>query len=83
MFALISPFTVSNFQAISRCGFFNAGKFSSKTEFLWRCRLVLKAVSFVNLKTAKIGQLSKFFFYPTCVLRLSSSLVFVCLASAF
>ncbi len=31
----------------------------------------------------KIGQLSKFFFYPTYVLRLSSSLAVVPLASAF
>ncbi|WP_337959256.1 hypothetical protein, partial [Vibrio parahaemolyticus] len=31
----------------------------------------------------KIGQLSKFFFSPTCVLRLSSSLAVVPLASAF
>ncbi len=39
--------------------------------------------SFANLNKAKIGQLSKFFFSPTCVLRLSSSFVVVPLASAF
>ncbi|WP_229651114.1 hypothetical protein, partial [Vibrio parahaemolyticus] len=62
---------------------FGVERFSSKTEFLWRGCLILKTVSFANLKTAKIGQLSKFFFSPTCVLILSSSLVVVCLASAF
>ncbi len=65
------------------CGFFDAGKFSSNTEFLWRGCLVLKPVFFANLKTAKIGQLSKFFFSPTCVLRVSSSLAVVPLVSAF
>ncbi len=42
-----------------------------------------EAVSFVNLKTATIGQLSIFFFSPTCDLRVSSSLAVVPLASAF
>ncbi len=65
------------------CGFLNAEKFSSNTEFLWRGRLVLQPVSFANLKTAAIGQLSIFFFSPTCVLRVSSSLAVVPLASAY
>ncbi len=64
-------------------GFFGAGKFLSNTEFFWRCRLVLQPVSFANLKTATIGQLSIFFFSPACVLRVSSSLAVVPLASAF
>ncbi len=65
------------------CGFFSVEKFSSKNEFLWRGCLVLKPVFFVNLKTVKIGQLSKFFFSQTCVLRVSSSLAVVPLVSAY
>ncbi len=50
VFASTSPFTVSNFWAISLA------------RFLWCGCLSLVTESFANLKLVKIGQLGVFFF---------------------
>ncbi|WP_218768486.1 hypothetical protein, partial [Vibrio parahaemolyticus] len=51
--ALTSPFTVSNFRAISLVWLLWCWEILVNTEFLWRCRLVLQPVSFANLKAVK------------------------------
>ncbi len=59
-----------------RCFFFVVG-FLVFNSVLWCDCLSLVSESFANLKLVKIGQLGVFFFSPTYVLRLSSSLAVV------
>ncbi|HHC6680786.1 hypothetical protein, partial [Vibrio parahaemolyticus] len=55
VFALLSPFTVSNFWRFLWCGFFEAGAIFAKIMFLCRCCSSSKPVSFANLKAVKKG----------------------------
>ncbi|WP_229613549.1 hypothetical protein, partial [Vibrio parahaemolyticus] len=55
VFALISPFTVSNFRAISLVLFLWCSEILGKNSLLCRCCSSVKPVSFANLKAVKKG----------------------------
>ncbi len=62
VFASISPFTVSNFWAISLARFLWCGCFLVFNSVLWCSCLSLVTESFANLKLVKMGPLDVFFF---------------------